>query len=510
MDLLPNSAIESERQVDSNALKKRICVIGAGPTGLGALKVICDAPQYKDGLWEPVAFEARDAIGGVWLPAPPVDDPPLTPMYDSLTTNLPHPIMAYPSYPFPPGTLLYPPALTVLQYLNDYATHFDIHKHIRVKTTVRNIDWDANIAQWRVLTTATNAAPDSLPEESLFDLVIIANGHYRVPLYPPTPGLKAWLDSGKAMHAAWYRHAEYHGDTVLVVGRGPSGIDVADEMREVCKTLVHSFPEAQSEDREGGAVKLRGRISEFLDPQEGRVRFEDGMEESGINYCVLATGYEHSLPFLPPHLLELAMPPPIPPIPKKLYNSKFHIFPLAKHIFPLVTSFPPSRLAILALPYRIIPFPFAEVQTRAVLKAFVDPAALDPSREAVDIVSRYEELRSQVGNNELAIARLWHKMEIEQFPYRDALHQFAGGEYAKPEWRVPDWVLEIWHHKVTLRAEWKELVKIGEAEKWVEGVGKSGGEAGTQEWLAVMRRIIQRAEQRKAEVSIDTAKMNRL
>lgn len=49
-----------------DAAKKRICIIGAGPAGLGALKVIADAPQYKQGLWEPVAFEAREAIGGVW------------------------------------------------------------------------------------------------------------------------------------------------------------------------------------------------------------------------------------------------------------------------------------------------------------------------------------------------------------------------------------------------------------------------------------------------------------
>ena len=61
-----DAAIEAERQADADALKKRICVIGAGPTGLGALKVIADAPQYKQGLWEPVAFEAREKIGGVW------------------------------------------------------------------------------------------------------------------------------------------------------------------------------------------------------------------------------------------------------------------------------------------------------------------------------------------------------------------------------------------------------------------------------------------------------------
>lgn len=45
---------------------KDICVIGAGPSGLAALKVIAETPQYKEGIWRPVAFEAREALGGVW------------------------------------------------------------------------------------------------------------------------------------------------------------------------------------------------------------------------------------------------------------------------------------------------------------------------------------------------------------------------------------------------------------------------------------------------------------
>ncbi|KIP06182.1 hypothetical protein PHLGIDRAFT_467099 [Phlebiopsis gigantea 11061_1 CR5-6] len=478
---------------------QQICVIGAGPSGLGALKVIRDAHQYKEGLWEAVAFEARDDIGGVWVPALAVDDPPLTPLYDSLTTNVPHPIMAYPSYPFPPGTLLYPPAAAVLEYFKSYATHFDLNKYVKLNTTVRLVDWDPELSKWRVKTSPTNASPTDSVEESLFDLVIIANGHYRVPYYPPTLGLSAWVESGKAVHTAWYRHASYAGDTVLVVGRGPSGIDVADEMSAVSKTLIHSYPEATTgTDANGGALKLRPRIVEFLDPAEGTVRFEDGTTETGIDHCILATGYEYSLPFLPPHLLEHSLPPKFPPIPAKLYNSRFHIFPLAKQMFPFTSSFPPSRLCIINLPYKALPLPLAEVQTRAALKVFVDPQALDPATEAAEIVARYEKLHAQAGGNEISISRLWHEMEHEQFEYTDSLHRFAGGEYAGEEWQVPDWVLEAWANKDTIRAEWKDLVKIGEAEKWVEGVGKSGGKAAEQEWVEVMRRLVQRAKDRQA------------
>ena len=33
---------------------------------MGALKIIRESEQYKAGLWKPVAFEAREAVGGVW------------------------------------------------------------------------------------------------------------------------------------------------------------------------------------------------------------------------------------------------------------------------------------------------------------------------------------------------------------------------------------------------------------------------------------------------------------
>lgn len=45
---------------------KYICIIGAGGVGLGALKTIMDTSQYKEGIWKPVAFEARDNVGGIW------------------------------------------------------------------------------------------------------------------------------------------------------------------------------------------------------------------------------------------------------------------------------------------------------------------------------------------------------------------------------------------------------------------------------------------------------------
>lgn len=46
--------------------KRNIVIIGAGPSGLAALKCVLDTAQFKEGLWTPVVFEARNDVGGVW------------------------------------------------------------------------------------------------------------------------------------------------------------------------------------------------------------------------------------------------------------------------------------------------------------------------------------------------------------------------------------------------------------------------------------------------------------
>src|ERR1700676_2090569 len=139
------------------------------------------------------------------LPAPPTDDPPLTPMYDSLTTNIPHPVMAYTSLPFPPSTPLFPPASTVQAYLESYAAHFNLPSLVRLKTTVQNVQWESALGKWK-MQLSTGDSP-------YFDLIIVANGHYRFPRYPNTPGLSKWIAAGKALHSAWYRHALNLGET---------------------------------------------------------------------------------------------------------------------------------------------------------------------------------------------------------------------------------------------------------------------------------------------------------
>ena len=379
------------------------------------------------------------------LPAEPSDNPPLTPLYDALITNLPHPVMAYPSLPFPPSTGIFPKASVVEEYLETYASCFHLNEHIRLNTSVVDVSRAAD--QWQV-TLSTG-------EQLYYDLIIVSNGHYRLPRYPATQGLQRWIDAGKATHSAWYRHPDPTFKRIVVVGAGPSGSDIASETSAV-SVVFHSVTEPTS-------ALQRCRIAKYCD-DTSTVVFEDGTQETGIDHCYIATGYQIDFPFFSSSLIPIQQPEKYVPMPTVLTNSTSHVYPLARFIWPVQqqTLYPPTTLAFLGLPVRVVPFPLAEAQMSAVLKAFRDPSSFDIDAQRAALVERYERLSGK------PLDKMWHKFEgLEQFDYRDSLHSYAGEDQT-----VPEWAKTMYGKKDLLKRVWQKLVKEGKAERFVRGVGK--------------------------------------
>ncbi|KIL00908.1 hypothetical protein PAXRUDRAFT_821104 [Paxillus rubicundulus Ve08.2h10] len=455
---------------------KRICVIGAGPAGLAMLKAISQTLYFKTGSWNIIAYESRSKVGGVWFPAQPMDDPPLTPLYDSLTTNLPHPVMGYTEYLFPPSTPLFPAAATVQTYLESYASHFNLLPLIRFNTSVINATWSKS--HWRV-TISTD-------ETLEFDHLVVANGHYRLPRMPDIPGLEHWITARKAFHSAWYRKPHDFGLKVLVVGAGPSGRDIATEMRTHARTVIHSVTGGVSQGDEH--FKTRGTPLHFHD--DGRVLFEGDVVEEGVDQCILATGFQMDFPFFNDDVIKTGEVPPHPPLPPDLYNSRYHIFPLAKYLFPLQRHYPASSVAFMTLLFRVAPFPVAEAQARAIIRAFADPSSLDLEQEGEAVLSRSQKLASEGASAPLQMSKSWLRLdEAEQWAYRDELFAYAAESGDCPSFKVRDWEKEMYAAKDLLREAWVDLEKKGGSREWVDGVGENG----VQEWVDMMYRLVRHA-----------------
>lgn len=387
--------------------------------------------------------------------------------------------MCYMSYPFPPATPLYPSAEVIRQYLEDYASDFDLYPHIRLSSPVTAVHWDSSLSKWDVTVSSTSGS-----QTTPFDLVLVANGHFRVPRFPETKGLEAWRAQGKVTHTAWYRRPSDYTGKLLVVGGGYSGQDVAADTQPFASEVIHSVTGVTAEDFKGGKFKKRGRVAEYLDPGEGKVVFEDGSTESGVDTVIIATGYQFSFPFLSEPEVACAMPPHVPPIPPVLYNSTLHVFPVAKHLFPLVTSYPPSSIAFIGLPLRVAPFPLAEIQAKAALKVFANPETLDVEHEAEALRVRHERFRAEKGDDEVAIADAWFRFGFDDmFDYRDELYEFVGDPY-----RIPRWEKELFEQKDALREQWRLLEKSGDAEAWSRGVGS--GKEPFEEWAQFMSKVL--------------------
>jgi hypothetical protein len=69
-------------------------------------------------------------------------------------------------------------------------------------------------------------------------------------------------------------------------------------------------------------------------------------------------------------------------------------------------------MAFIGLAVRVVPFPLFKAQATAIVQAFAHPESLDTTKEAVDIITRYEDLRREFGDNPLAIAKAWHRFGV--------------------------------------------------------------------------------------------------
>jgi hypothetical protein len=105
-------------------------------------------------------------------------------------------------------------------------------------------------------------------------------------------------------------------------------------------------------------------------------------------------------------------------------------------------------------------------------------------------------LRLKLGSDDPpVITKAWHRFEpLEQFAYRDALHEFAS---SWSNTKVLEWEKEMYVSRGVLREVWVELEKRGETEGWIRGVGEGDreGEEGKREWVEVMRKMLTWAEE---------------
>lgn len=197
----------------------KVCVIGAGPSGITAVKHLIQV-----GITNIVCYDKNDQVGGNWLFNP---DPSHSSVYEAAHIISSKRLSQYHDFKMPDDYPDYPGHKLLLKYFQDYANHFGVTKYIKFNTEVANTELQED-GTWKV--TLKDGSADT------FDYLMVASGHHWNPSMPDIPG----KFTGELMHSHYYKtHIPYKNKRVLIIGAGNSGCDISvDVSRHATFTAI--------------------------------------------------------------------------------------------------------------------------------------------------------------------------------------------------------------------------------------------------------------------------------
>jgi cation diffusion facilitator CzcD-associated flavoprotein CzcO len=201
-----------------------VCVIGAGASGLAAIK---NLKEYGFGV---DAYERETGVGGAWNWRHD-----RSPVYAGAHLISSKPLTQYPDFPMPDTWPDYPHHSQLLSYLECYADHFDLRSHIWFGTEVVRVQ-PADAGRWDVTTRGARGGAERIQR---YAAVVVANGHNWSPKTPEYDGQDQFR--GEILHASAHSDAaQLRGRKVLVVGAGNTGCDIAVEAAQQAAKCWHS------------------------------------------------------------------------------------------------------------------------------------------------------------------------------------------------------------------------------------------------------------------------------
>ncbi|KUL87505.1 hypothetical protein ZTR_04620 [Talaromyces verruculosus] len=375
--------------VDGDFKIDRIAIIGAGAAGLAAATYLSSEERFS----HIEVFEQRSSAGGTWnyspekrlpnvtvpkttpddsnetpyKPASLNDDGFVSPLYRDLDTNIPHSLMNFSTQPFPAGSSLFPSRDVVTEYLHHYAESLKhlIHYNTQVQSLTK-ITTDGKEC-WKLETL--NLKMNEI-RTSLYDAVVVANGHYSDIFIPDIKGIKEFHEQYPEVisHSKYYTQPEDFKDKkVVVVGFSASGLDVSVQIAQMCQYPVlvsERKPSLLGPSETSTNLRMMPTIEEFLIDQR-TIRFSNGHTETSIDSVIFCTGYHYSFPFLGP-------------LRQSLTPDGSHVRHLYQHLFYIDDP----TLAFVALPKRIVPFPFSEAQSAHIARVWDNRVQL-PTKDAM-------------------------------------------------------------------------------------------------------------------------------
>ena len=197
---------------------KKVCVIGAGPSGITAIKNLLD-----EGI-DVQAYDYNHEVGGNWIYN---EQESHSSVFETTHIISSKTLSQYEDFTFDDfeaGIPDYPSHDQLRRYFQAYAKKFDLYKVIQFNTLVKHCEKLAD-GTWEITTIC-----EGQETKAVFSHLVVCNGHHWKPRYPDYPGTFA----GEYLHSHRFKKAApFAGKRVLVIGGGNSACDVAVETSRV-------------------------------------------------------------------------------------------------------------------------------------------------------------------------------------------------------------------------------------------------------------------------------------
>jgi trimethylamine monooxygenase len=285
-------------------MKKRVAIIGAGPSGMAQLRAFQSAREKGAEIPELVCFEKQKDWGGMWnytwrTGTDENGEPVHGSMYRYLWSNGPKECLEFADYTFEEHfgkpIASYPPREVLWDYIRGRVEKAGVRPYIRFNTPVRHVSFDAETRKFTV--TAQDFSSGSTTQEE-FDYVVNACGHFSTPNAPTFPGFENF--GGRILHAHDFRDAlEFKDKHVLLIGSSYSAEDIgsqcykygAKSITSCYRTAPMGYHWPDNWEEKPLLQRVRGNIAYFADDTHKH-----------IDAIILCTGYQHHFPFLPDEL----------------------------------------------------------------------------------------------------------------------------------------------------------------------------------------------------------------
>jgi trimethylamine monooxygenase len=282
----------------------RVAVIGAGPSGLAALRSFQSAAKKKAKIPEVVCFEKQNDWGGLWnytwrTGLDEYGEPVHGSMYRYLWSNGPKECLEFADYSFEEHfgkpIASYPPRAVLWDYIKGRVEKAKVRKWVRFNSPVRMVEYNKKSKKFHV--TVHDRAKDRMYTEE-FDFVICASGHFSTPHVPYFEGIDTF--NGRVMHAHDFRDAlEFKDKNVLIVGRSYSAEDIGSQCWKYgAKSVTASYRSKPMGFKWPKNFEERPLLQKLVNKT---AYFKDGSKKE-VDAIILCTGYQHHFPFLPEDL----------------------------------------------------------------------------------------------------------------------------------------------------------------------------------------------------------------